>query len=400
MQTTHKNMLIAAGLLIGSLMMTGCHSQTPQGKPSAAPPPQVGVVTLTPQRVPITSELSGRVSARLVAEVRPQVGGIIQKRLFTEGSAVRAGQVLYQIDPSTYQAVYDSARAALVRAEANLVPARLKEKRFRELLPIKAVSQQDYDDADAALKQAEADVATAKAEVETTRINLDHTRVTAPISGRIGRSAVTVGALVTASQQTPLSKIQNLDSVYVDVTQSSSEMLRFKRGLANGELARDARNEAKVKLILEDGTSYPLEGKLKFSEVSVDPSTGSVTLRIVFDNPDRLLLPGMYVRAMVEEGVIDQAILAPQRGVTRNPAGQATALVVGSDGKVEKRQLQIDRAIGNTWLVSKGLKSGDRLIVEGLQKAAPGIEVKAIAFEGTSGAPPAVNTAAKKLATL
>ena len=314
------------------------------------------------------------------------MGGIIQKRLFTEGSNVKAGQVLYQIDPATYQAAFDSARAALDRAGANLIPARLKAERYKELVGIKAVSAQDYDDAYAVLKQAEADIAVNKAAVETVRINLAYTQVSAPISGRIGKSSVTIGALVTASQSASLATIQQLDPVYVDVTQSSIEMLRLKRDLASGQIMRDSANQAKVGLLLEDGMPYPLQGTLKFSDVTIDQSTGSVTLRTVFPNPNQVLLPGMYVRAVLEEGVIEQAIHVPQRGVTRDPSGNATAMVVGADDKVEARALKVTRAIGDTWLVSEGLNPGDRLIVEGLQKAQPGTTVKPVAFGGKSGA--------------
>ncbi|MBF0525684.1 MAG: efflux RND transporter periplasmic adaptor subunit [Deltaproteobacteria bacterium] len=330
-------------------------------------------------------ELPGRTSAYLIAEVRPQVGGIIQKRLFKEGSDVKAGQVLYQIDPATYQAAYNSAKAALAKSEANVIPARLRTDRYKELVGINAVSRQDYDDASAVLKQAEADVAAKKADVDTARINLAYTHVSAPISGRIGRSAVTTGALVTAGQASPLATIQQLDPIYVDVTQSSADMLRLKRDLAGGAITHDAEGQAKAGLLLEDGTSYPLPGKLKFSEVTVDQSTGSVTLRTVFPNPNDLLLPGMYVRAVIEEGSKEQALLVPQRGVTRDPAGNATALVVGEGDKVEQRKLKVARALGDRWLISDGLKPGDRLIVEGLQKAQPGVVVKAVPFSSKTG---------------
>jgi len=367
-------------------MTTGCGRETTASIPPAGSGlPEVGVVWIKPERVTITTELAGRTSAYLIAEVRPQVGGIIQKRLFREGSDVKAGQVLYQIDPATYQAAFDSARAALDRAGANLIPARLKAERYKELVKIRAVSAQDDDDAFAGLKQAEADIAVSKAAVETARINLAYTQVSAPISGRIGKSSVTIGALVTASQGASLATIQQLDPVYVDVTQSSIEMLRLKRDLASGQIRRDSVNQARVGLILEDGIAYPLQGILKFSDVTIDQSTGSVTLRTVFPNPHQVLLPGMYVRAVLEEGVIEQAIRAPQRGVTRDASGKATALIVGPDDKVEERTLTVTRAIGDTWLVSQGLGPGDRLIVEGLQKARPGEVVRPVPF----GAPPA-----------
>ena len=375
-----------AGLLLGALIASGCGKETPASNPPEGGPAEVAVVLVKPEKVTVTTELSGRTSAYLIAEVRPQVGGIIQKRLFTEGSDVKAGQVLYQIDPATYQAALDSARAALDRAGANIIPARLKAERYKELVGIKAVSAQDYDDAFAALKQAEADIAVNKAAVETARINLAYTQVSAPISGRIGKSSVTIGALVTASQSASLATIQQLDPVYVDVTQSSIEMLRLKRDLASGQIRRDSANQARVGLILEDGIAYPLKGILKFSDVTIDQSTGSVTLRTVFPNPNQVLLPGMYVRAVLEEGVITEAIQVPQRGVTRDPSGNATALIVGADDKVESRALTVTRAIGDTWLVSQGLNPGDRLIVEGLQKARPGAVVKPVPFGAASGA--------------
>lgn len=387
MQTKYGIKLMAAmSVLVGGLALAGCGKQTAAGGPAPSGPPEVGVITVAPKRVSLTTELPGRTSPHIIAEVRPQVGGIIQKRLFAEGSDVKAGQVLYQIDPATYKAAYASAKAALARAEANLIPARLKEERFRDLVKIKAVSQQDYDDANAALKQAEADVASSKAAVETARINLAYTKVTAPISGRIGRSAITDGALVTASQPTALATIQQLDPMYVDVTQSTAELLKLKQNLASGILKKSAADQAKVKLLLEDGTQYPLTGVLKFSEVTVDQSTGSVTLRAMFPNPKQLLLPGMFVQAVVQEGVNDQAILVPQRGVTRDPQGGALVMVVGAGEKVEPRPITVVRTVGDNWLVSDGLKAGDRVILEGLQKAKPGTQVKAVPFSGESTA--------------
>lgn len=371
--------LASAVLLLCGLVIPGCGKKAPANKPPSGPP-EVGVITVQPQRVAVTTELPGRTSASLVAEVRPQVSGIIQKRVFTEGSDVKAGQLLYQIDPATYQAAYASAKAAEARAEANLIPARLKEERYKDLVKIKAVSQQDYDNAYAALKQAEADLASAKAAVETARINLAYTKVTAPISGRIGRSTVTDGALVTANQASALATIQQLGSMYVDITQSSADLLRLQQTLATGLLKKGGAAQARIKLLLENGTPYPLEGTLKFSDVTVDPSTGSVTLRSIFPNPKQMLLPGMFVRAVVQEGVNEQAILVPQRGVTRNPAGNAMVLVVGAEEKVEPRVIKVDRTVGDNWLVSEGLKAGDRVILEGLQKARPGTPVKAVPF--------------------
>ncbi|MDA8240055.1 MAG: efflux RND transporter periplasmic adaptor subunit [Nitrospiraceae bacterium] len=376
-------------MLAGYLALSGCAKQSAAVAKGPGGPPEVGVVVIQPQRVALTTELAGRTSAHLIAEVRPQVGGIIQKRLFTEGTDVKAGEVLYQIDPASYQAAYNSAKAALARVEANLIPARLKSERYKDLVKINAVSQQDYDDATAALKQAEADVEAGKAALETARINLAYTKVTAPISGRIGRSSVTNGALVTASQPAALATIQDLSSIYVDVTQSSAELLRLKRNLASGLLKSNGAAQTKVKLLLEDGSAYPLAGTLKFSEVTVDQSTGSITLRAIFPNPKQTLLPGMFVRAILEEGVSNQAILVPQRGVTRNPAGNAMVLVVGSDEKVAPRVIKVDRTVGDNWLVSEGLKAGDRVILEGLQKARPGTPVKAVPFGSKADGTPA-----------
>jgi len=380
MRTKLNNGLLAAGLLALLIVLGGCEKKSSAPAATQAPAPEVGVVEVQPRPVELTTELSGRTSAHLIAEVRPQVSGIIQKRLFTEGSDVKAGDVLYQIDPATYQAAYDSAKAAQAKAEANLLPAQLKEQRFRDLVQINAVSQQDYDDVIASLKQAEAEIQGAKAAVQSARINLDYTCVKAPISGRIGRSAVTTGALVTASQADPLATIQQLDPVYVDVTQSTSDLLRLKRNLASGLMTNVGSQLASVKLILEDGTPYDHPGTMKFSDVTVNQSTGSVTLRTVFPNPDHLLLPGMFVSAVVEEGINQQAILVPQRGVSRDTSGNATALVVGADDKVEPRMLKVVRAIGDQWLISEGLQSGDRLIVEGLQRVRPGSPVRVVPF--------------------
>jgi len=383
-----KFMLVMSSLAL-CLVLTGCGTQSSTVAKAPGPPPEVGVVVIEPQRVALTTELAGRTSAFLIAEVRPQVGGIIQKRLFTEGTDVNEGEVLYQIDPAVYQAAYESAKATLARAEANLVPARLRAERYRELVKIDAVSQQEADDASAALKQTEADVEAGKAAVETARVNLAYTKVTAPISGRIGRSSVTDGALVTASQPAALATIQQLSPIYVDVTQSSAELLRLKQNLASGLLRNSGPAQAKVMLLLEDGSPYPLPGILKFSEVTVDPSTGSITLRAIFPNPKQTLLPGMFVRAILQEGITEQGILVPQRGVTRNPSGNAMVMVVGSEEKVEPRVIKVVRTVGDSWLVSEGLKAGDRVILEGLQKAPPGSPVKAVPFVSTAGGSPA-----------
>lgn len=388
MKTRTRVGLAAVGALTLLFVLNGCNKNSEATAVSPGKPPEVSVVVVAPQPLSLTTELSGRTSAFRIAEVRPQVGGIIQERLFTEGSDVKKGEVLYQIDPAIYQSAYSSAKATLAKAEANLFPARLKLQRFKDLVQINAVSKQDYDDVEAALKQAEAEVEGAKAAVETARINLAYTCVTAPISGRIGRSTVTTGALVTASQSEPLATIQLLDPVYVDVTQSTAELLRWKRNIANGLLNTQGVQQAEVNLLLEDGTPYDCQGTLKFSDVTVNQSTGSVTLRSVFPNPEQLLLPGMFVRAVINEGVNEQAILVPQQGVTRNQTGAATALVVGAEEKVEMRILKVARAIGDKWLVTEGLEPGDRVIVEGLQKAQPGTQVTAMAFGSTPAKTP------------
>lgn len=352
-----------------------------------APPPgpvEVSAVTVHPERVVLTTELPGRTAAYLVAEVRPQVNGVIQQRLFEEGSNVEAGSRLYQIDPAPYQAAYDQAKAALAVAEANLPATRLRAERLKGLVEIHAVGQQDYDDAAAALLRADASVASARAAMESARINLAYTPLKAPISGRIGKSAVTVGAMVTAYQPVALALIQQLDPIYVDVTQSSADLLRLRRGLASGQL-KNSGSLRNVKLLLEDGTPYSHEGKLQFRDVTVDPTTGSVVLRMVFPNPDYVLLPGMFVRATVEEGVNERSILAPQQGVTRNRKGDAEALVVDKEGKVAQRTLEVDRAIGDRWLVTKGLAAGDRVIVDNLQRIRPGDPVKVVPFAPKAG---------------
>jgi membrane fusion protein (multidrug efflux system) len=341
----------------------------------------MGVVTVAMRPVTLTTELPGRTLPYLIADVRPQVNGIIQVRKFREGGDVKAGETLYQIDPSTYRATYDSNVAALGKAQATLRTARLKAERYRELVKVSAISKQDNDDADAALGQAEADVAAAKANVESARINLDYARVDAPISGRIGKSSVTAGALVTASQASALATIQQLDPIYVDVTQPSASLLRLKQALARGELEKADTNAAKVHLLMEDGSPYPLQGRLEFSDVTVDQNTGSITLRAVFPNPNADLLPGMYVRAVLQEGVKDDGVLVPQQAVSRNGAGKPTVYVVGSDHKLQLRVLETDRAIGDQWLVRSGLKPGEQLVVEGLSRARPGVTVKTVPWQ-------------------
>jgi membrane fusion protein (multidrug efflux system) len=385
------NLITILLILIAGMILTSCEKKNTTVGKSRSTPPEVGVIVVQPQRVTLTTELPGRTSAYLIAEVRPQIGGIVQKRLFTEGSDVKVGEILYQIDPATYQAAYNSAKASLARAEANVINARLKAERYRELVKNNFVSQQDYDDVNAAFKLAEADIEAGKAALETARINLAYTRITAPISGRIGRSTVTDGALVTANQPAAMATIQLLSSMYVDVTQSSAELLQLKQNLASGLLKNSTTDQARVKLVLEDGSAYSLSGTLKFSEVTVDQSTGSITLRAIFPNPKQILLPGMFVRAILEEGVNDHAILVPQRGVTRSPDGNAMVMVVNGEEKVESRAIKVVRTVGDNWLVSEGLKAGDRVILEGLQKARPGTSVKAVEFSSKAGGTPAVD---------
>lgn len=391
MHLLHKrNPILITAALVAGLSFTGCSK--PKSAPPPSGPPEVGIVVVKPEKVTLTTELAGRTVPQMIAEVRPQVSGIVMKRLFTEGSDVKAGQTLYQIDSATFEAAYASAKAVQARVEASLVSLRLTEERYRDLVKIKAVSQQDYDNAFAVLKQSEAELAAARAAVETVRINLAYTKVTAPISGRIGRSSITTGALVTAGQSSALATIQQLDSMYVDVTQSTAELLKLRQNLADGVLKKSS--SAQVKLLLEDGSAYPLTGTLKFSEVTVDQSTGSVILRAVFPNPKLALLPGMFVRALVVEGVNDNAILIPQRGVTRNPKGDAMVMTVGAEEKAEARPIKVVRTVGESWLVSEGLKAGDRVILEGLQKARPGTPVKAVPFGSKPEGPPAQPSAA------
>ncbi len=394
-----KCLMGALGVLLVGLLLTGCDKFKKAGGPQQGLVPEVAVVRVQPESLSLNAELSGRVSAFLVAEVRPQVSGIIQNRLFEEGGNVQAGALLYQIDPAFYEAAYAGAKATLARTEANLPPIRLKAERYKKLLVINAISRQNYDDVSAALKQTEADIDLAKAAMETARINLAYTGLTAPISGRIGKSSVTIGALAMAYQAVSFTTIQQLDPVYVDVTQSSANLLRLKRRLASGSIKRTVDAQTKARLILEDGTPYALEGVLLFSDVTVDPSTSSFILRIIFPNPDLILLPGMYVRAVIEEGVNEQALLIPQQGVIRDPKGNAMVMVVNDSDKVDQRAVKLDRAVGNRWLVSDGVKAGDRVIVEGVQKVKPGALVKAVPFNaaksgGGGSSAPRVGTSA------
>lgn len=363
-------------MLSGSLALTGCDDKPAQQQQGAGQAPEVGVVTVKAAPLQITTELPGRTTAYRIAEVRPQVSGIILKRNFTEGSDVEAGVSLYQIDPATYQAAYDSAKGDLAKAQAAANIAQMTLNRYKKLLGTKYISQQDYDTAQADAQQANASVIAAKAAVENARINLAYTKVTSPISGRTGTSTVTEGALVQSGQTTALTTVQQLDPIYVDVTQSSNDFLRLKQEMANGSLKQD-NGKAKVELVTNDGMKYDQTGTLEFSGVTVDQTTGSITLRAVFPNPDHTLLPGMFVRAKLEEGVNPNALLVPQQGVTRTPRGDATAMVVGEGDKVEIRNITATQAIGDKWLVTDGLKSGDRVIIEGLQKVKPGVQVKA-----------------------
>ncbi len=379
-----RSALVGALLLAASL--GACKDQATTGMPPGAAKPQVGVVVLHPQSVAITAELPGRTNASFVAEVRPQVGGIIRERYFKEGGEVAAGDPLYLIDPATYRAAFDSAVATRQKAEAAVPSAEAKMERYQNLAKQNAVAKQDLDDALATLAQAKAAVAVAQADEATARINLEHTRITAPISGRIDKSTLTPGALVTASQTTILTTIRTLEPIYVDITQSSRRLLDLRQAIEAGRVKISGDN-VKVRLRLENGSIYPLPGRLAFSEANVSETTGTYTLRAEFPNPDRVLLPGMYVRATVEEGIAENSWLVPQRAVTRNTKGEPVTWFVGADGKVEERVIEIGAGIGNNWLVAKGISDGDRLIVEGLQNARAGREVQAIevTIDETSG---------------
>lgn len=358
--------------LAALILLAGCGGE--QAPP--AQPPQVGVVTLKEEAVTLSSELPGRIAAAEISDVRPQISGIIRRRLFSEGSNVKAGEVLYEIEDAPYRAALGTAEGNLARAQATIDATRLQAERYRSLMDINAVSRQDLDNAESSARQARGDVAAQKGAVDSARVNLGFTRIRAPISGRIGRSAYTPGALVQAGQADPLATIVRTDSVYVDVTQSAAQILDLKTAMAGGGLSPSGPASARVQLLLPNGQTYPIEGRLQFSEVSVDPQTGTVTLRATFPNPGGLLLPGMYVRARLVEGVQSKAILAPQQGITRDPRGRATALVVNAQNKVEQRIVSADRSQGDKWVVTDGLKAGDRLIVEGLVGIQPGTTVK------------------------
>jgi membrane fusion protein (multidrug efflux system) len=426
---------LGAIVLLTALLPAGCERENRNSRPQSTP--EVAVLTVELQAVELTTELPGRTSAYRVAEIRPQVSGLLQKRLFTEGADVEAGQILYQIDPATFQAAVDNARANLAAVEkaadraraaleagiaevaqrkATLALARTNQGRLKELLKKDAVSVSEYDRADtetavaeAALKAseaqvesdrvgvaaAEADIEKARASFKTALINLDYTRIIAPIAGRIGRSTVTEGAIVTAYQPQALAVVQQLDPMYVDIPQATSELLRLKRRLAEGRLNQDETNHRRIGLLLEDGTRYPLEGTLQFRDVTVEPGTGSVVLRAVFPNPEGTLLPGMFVRAVVSEGINAHAVLIPQQAVSRDTKGNPTALVVDAEDKVAQRALTVDRAIGNRWLVSAGLSPGERIVVEGVQKARAGDTVKTVPFQQGQRAEAAAEPAAR-----
>jgi len=366
-------------LLFG--VLSGCG--TKQNAPLQPPASEVGVVTVNSQNLPITTELPGRIDAVRVAQVRARATGILLKRLFTEGSQVNEGDVLFQIDPAPLQANLDSAKASLAKAQAVLAQTLAKADRYKQLVAINAVSKQDYEDASAAQLQAKADVESAQAAVETASLNLGYTSVTAPISGKIGEAKVTEGALVSQTDATQMAVIQQLDPIYFDFTQSSTDVLRLRHSFDEGKLQKVAPDEAKLTLILEDGTSYQYPGKLLFSDITVDPSTGMITLRAQFPNPGRILLPGMFARAQLEQAVNQNAISVPQRAVALGANGVATVMVVTPDKKVEARTIKLGDALEDQWIVTEGLKAGETVIVEGLQKVKPGATVKTVPFKET-----------------
>ena len=394
----HSHRLRASLALLfasSSLILAGCNDS--QSAVNTAPKdPEVGVVTLALQSTTLKSELAGRTAAQMVAQIRPQVGGIVQKRAFTEGAMVKAGDLLYQIDPASYQSAQASAKASLARAEATAAAARLKAKRQADLFAIEAISQQDNEDAQTALQQAEADVASARAALETATINLERTRIVSPIAGRAETSTVTPGALVTANQETALTTVQQLDPIYVDIPQSSLEVLQLRKALASGSLKSEG-DAARIQLVLEDGSTYAHEGKLQFAGVTVNTTTGAVTLRALVPNPEPLLMPGMYVRARLDKGTDPGALLVPQPAIGRDNTGKATALVVTPENKVEQRKVEVAEAIGTNWRVTDGLKAGERVIIEGSGKVRPGqsvrvVDVQPVAVNAVSAVPAAAPT--------
>jgi membrane fusion protein (multidrug efflux system) len=383
---------LAVVAAIVAFALAGCGQQAPQMPPQMVP--EVGVVTIAPHAVVASTELSGRLSAIRVAEVRPQVEGIVRKRLFTEGAVVAAGSVLYQIDPDSYQAAYDQAVGTLAKAVATAAAAQTKATRYTALWKVQGVSQQDYDDAISSLQEAQADAVADRAALKTAAINLGYTKVVAPIAGRIGKSSVTEGALVTAEQTTALATVQATDQMYLDVTRSSADWLRLQKEFASGQLQQAGKDGAVVHLVMEDGSPYAQAGKLLFSDITVDSTTGSVTLRCVFPNPDGVLLPGMFVRARLEEGVNQQAITVPQLAVSRASDGSASVLTVDAANKVEQRHVTADTANGADWIVTRGLKTGDRVIVAGSQKARAGALVKPVESPATADTAAAAATRA------
>ncbi|OTG66754.1 efflux RND transporter periplasmic adaptor subunit [Acinetobacter silvestris] len=364
---------LTACALATSIALVGCSKDPKQAQQGAAaqkmPPTEVGVIVAQPQSIEQTVELSGRTSAYQISEVRPQTSGVILKRLFTEGSFVREGQPLYEIDAGINRANADSAKAALARQQANLNALQVKANRYRQLIGINAVSKQEYDDLAAQVKLAEADVAASQAALKSAQIDLGYSTVRSPISGQSGRSTVTAGALVTANQANALVTIQQLDPIYVDINQSSTELLRLRQQLSQGSI--DRSNNTKVRLKLEDGTNYPVEGNLAFSDASVNPDTGTITLRAVFSNPNHLLLPGMFANAQIVQGIIPNAILVPQAAITRTPTGQAMAMIVNAKGAVEPRPVTTSGAQGQNWIITQGLQTGDKIIVDGIAKVKP-----------------------------
>ncbi len=377
--------------VVGVLLLVGCSKKNAPVATAAGAPTEVGVVTVTPRPYTLTTELPGRTSAYLVAEVRARVSGIVLDRLFEEGSEVKEGQPLYLIDPAPYQAALDSAKAVLARAEASHASARLQAERYEALFKANAISRQEFEDADADLRVALADVAAGKAAVQTASINLGYTSVLSPISGRIGASQVTEGAYVQSAQATLLATVQQIDRLYVDVSQASTEVLRLRKALQSGALqsAGQGEGQTRVTLLLEDGSTYAHAGTLQFADITVDPSTGTVRVRALVPNPQRELLPGMFVRARIEEGVNPAALLVPQQGISRNQRGQATAMVVSEDGKAEVRVLTAERTVEDHWLVTSGLESGDRIIVQNLQRIRPGFPVKPVPATNISPVPAA-----------
>jgi membrane fusion protein (multidrug efflux system) len=390
------SLLHYGALFLSALLLVSCSQSATEGKPDNTSLAEVGVISVKLQDQFIVTELPGRTVARMIAQIRPQVGGIIQKRLFTEGANVKAGDLLYQIDPAPFRAIYESAQANVKKSEANLLSLKSKAERYAELVKINAVSKQDNDDINALYKQGEADLLLTKAALETARINLNFTRIVAPISGRIDVSAVTPGALVTANQELVLTTIQQLDPIYVDITQSSNELLRLKREFKNGNLNKVSSDEARIKVILEDNSIYGQEGILKFSGITVNPTSGAVTLRAVVPNKEQLLLPGMYVRARIQEAIKQQAILVPQQSVSRNAQGEATVWIVNKDGVVELRTLSADKSVGSQWLVNEGLAEGDQVIIEGAQKIKIGDKVKPVEVMASSSPSPAAKSPAIK----